>query len=515
MLILTVDDSSVSRKIIRRELEFGDYQVEEAESGREALDKLKTLIPDLITLDVNMTEMDGYQTALEIQKLIRDSALSTTRGQPIPIMFITGMDSIEAREKGFESGGIEFFTKPFESGSLLKRVNQILREDSQWEGLTALIVDDSEISRYALTNALTRRRINVLEAGTGDGGLKLACDNVGKVDIIIADYMMPGIKGDVFCQKLREMPEYRETPIIMLSGMSDRSYVLKMFKAGATDYIGKPFVIEELFARINVHLKALKWNRELKGKVIELERANKAKNDFLAITSHDIRSPLTSLKGYWELAMEDGNSREDMVFFDNQFQTAMAYITELVDTIMEVGKLLSVDEPLDLRPVEVMDVLANAMGAFSHQATLKKIHLDLVAKCPMDVQVPGDYNSLMRIFNNLISNAIKFTDKDGKVSVTVENQDQNTLVISVEDTGIGIPEEQKEGLFDFYTKASQAGTQGEPGTGLGMAITKKLVEKHSGGMEFISKVGEGTTFTITLPTSHESNLSLKDKILSS
>lgn len=263
MRILIVDDSPITRKIIKLELSRGGYDFLDAGDGEEALKLAIAEKPDLITLDVDMPKLDGYETCKKIRDIEMESAPTNVARKRIPIIFITANDSPEGREKGFQVGATDFITKPFARGDLLTITDRILKAKNYLAGTTALIVEDSAILRHVVADILTRQGVTVHEAVDGVAGLEAAKEMGHHLDMIITDYHMPGMNGEELCARIRNELKLWEIPVIILSGVEDKALIVRLFKAGATDFLIKPFAIEELLARINIHLKLSLLNREL------------------------------------------------------------------------------------------------------------------------------------------------------------------------------------------------------------------------------------------------------------
>ncbi len=499
MQILVVDDSPFSRRVIRSELEQGGYEVVEAGSGPEALDAVRKRKPDLVTLDVSMQQMDGYETCLLLRGQFQRGNPGETTARQIPIIFITGDDSVEGRDRGFEVGAMDFVAKPFPPGRLRAKVDALLRQAAPWEGVTALVVDDSEIARAAVGDALRRHGMEVLEAEDGESGRELARKEAERLDVVIVDYLMPGMRGDDFARYLRSELGLTELPIIMLSGMSDRSAVIDMFRAGVSDYLVKPFLSEELMARLGVHLRAFRLGRSLQQKVAELERLNKAKSEFLGVTSHDLRSPLQSILGYSHLLASTDLEQEKRNRFANFIENAGSQLTGLIDSLIQVSRELSVETELDLQPLQPWEVVTAAVDAMGEMARVKRITVETQPNLSPDAQILADGTGMARVLNNLLSNAIKFTPEGGSVRVEMGPGAGGTLELIVTDTGVGIARENREALFSLFSPHTQQGTAGERGSGLGLGIVKKLVEKQHGTLALDSTPGRGTTVRLSFP----------------
>jgi two-component system cell cycle response regulator len=273
MKILVVDDSSIVRKIIRQELEEGGYEIIEAKNGLEALTKATLFVPNLVTLDVQMPKLNGFDTCRKFNEKQYARLFNKFKNQRVPVIFITSHDTIEDRKKGFELGAADFIIKPFEKGKLLETVNKILNPKKRSKNLSALIVDDSPFARKVLLEILTREGLHVIEAEEGLQAFELMNSQMAKIDIVITDLLMPRMNGIELTKKIRNELNMTDIPIIFLTCMEDQAELLSIFKAGATDYLVKPFFKEELIARINVHLEKDQLNKRLRTMVGELQNA--------------------------------------------------------------------------------------------------------------------------------------------------------------------------------------------------------------------------------------------------
>ncbi len=497
MKILVVDDSKMLRTILSRELEEAGYEVYQAEDGVDALEKASSLCPHLITMDVDMPRMDGYEAVYKIRTELK---LMTPEGdKEVPIIFVTANDTLEGRKRGFQVGAADFIIKPFLKGEVANTVKRLLQPDSTLQGMTALIVEDSELTRGILNNILKSEGVRTLQASNGVEALEILKKHEDEVDLVMTDFMMPEMEGDELCRRIRFDMGNKSLPVIFLSAMSETTSMLKMFKAGASDYVVKPFAKEELLARAKVHLEGRQLNKKLLDQVIELKRLNKLKDDILSITSHDLRSPLTGILGFTDLLMEDERTPEVHQEYLTHIKDSGEFLLTLIADILELGRAQSENHELVLKTIAIDELVESSVSTVRHMATPKQIDLKIENRYKDEPFILGDKSALIRIFNNLLSNAIKFTPKEGKVTMLLEEEDKENLRISIIDTGIGIPTEVMPVLFEKFSKASRAGTAGERSTGLGLSITKELIEQHNGSISVSSEEGKGSCFAISLP----------------
>lgn len=264
--IMVVDDSSTIRKIIQRELSSADYEVILARNGKEALAMLEWAdpLPDLISLDIDMPLMNGLELCAKIRAGAESDDERKKLIAALPIIFVSANDNIENREKGYELEVIDFISKPFVPGKMLSTVNNILNSAEQFNDMSALIVEDSPFVSRIVRNILSRHGLkNIFEVSDGAQALELVKKEKFSIDIIITDYIMPGISGEELCRTLRGIEALEQVPIFFISSVTEKKIILNIFKSGASDYLPKPFIEEEFRSRIVTHLRNRKYTKEL------------------------------------------------------------------------------------------------------------------------------------------------------------------------------------------------------------------------------------------------------------
>src|SRR3989339_269177 len=204
-----------------------------------------------------------------------------------------------------------------------------------------LVVDDSAMMRKIIRTELESAGYQVADAQDGVEALELLKKEHQRIDLVITDYMMPEMQGDELCIKIRNDLGNKSLPVIFLSAMGERDSILNIFKAGASDYIVKPFAKEELLARIRVHLEARRLNKLLENQVMELKKLNKLKDEFLAITSHDLRAPLNGIMGFSQLLAEDDNLTDLQKEFLGHIFSSGEFLLELIGDILYLGRINS------------------------------------------------------------------------------------------------------------------------------------------------------------------------------
>lgn len=266
-----------------------------------------------------------------------------------------------------------------------------------------------------------------------------------------------------------------------------------------TDIIQSVFVI--LITLLIIYI--LQDNKKQKELVAQLNQLNATKDKFFSIIGHDLKNPFSVILGFSELLIkniEKYPTEKIHEFVGNIYQTsktAHELLENLLDwSILQTGKI----EP-NPQLVKANDIIKDAVELVSSSANQKNISLS--SHLPIDLMIFADKNMIFTVLRNLITNAIKFTDTNGKIEIKT-NANGKYVSISITDNGVGIEKNAIENLFNIGSKNSTPGTQGEKGTGLGLLLCKEMIELNNGKIEIESQVGLGTIFTLQIPIAHAS-----------
>lgn len=370
-----------------------------------------------------------------------------------------------------------------------------------------LIVDDIPKNLQVLSNILNKEGFNIAFASNGDQAL-MSISEV-KPDLILLDIMMPEVDGYEVADKLKSNKETSEIPIIFLTGKAETEDIVKGFKHGAVDYITKPFNSVELISRVNTHLSLKlskdelhRKNNELQLIRKELEETIASKDKFFSIISHDLKGPFSGFLGLSGMLADEYEdlTGEEIANIGVSLNSAANRLFSLLENLLnwsrtQLGRMEYA--PYSIKLNEIVD-----KNIKIQLQTAQSKGIQLINEIKNDYLVYADENMLNTILRNLISNAIKFTDKDGYVKVYAESE-EDFMVIYVEDNGLGMKKSAKEKIFRIDSKYSTHGTNNEKGTGLGLILCKELVETQGGKISFESEENKGTKFYFSIPKTKE------------
>jgi two-component system sensor histidine kinase/response regulator len=357
---------------------------------------------------------------------------------------------------------------------------------------TILIIEDETIMREACVEVLTGQGYRVQTAENGTSGLEQVKER--RPDLVLVDIRMPGIEG---LEVLRLIDEIDPAIVkIVITGYATIEYAVASMKSGAYDFLPKPFTPEELRLIVSRGLERRRLVAEREALVAEKKKMTEF---FISIVSHQLQSPLAAVKQFFEVILGDmagpvsDETREIITKADRR-------IDDLISLIQDWLSFARFD-PTKVREgfvrLDVAAVIGRHLDFLAPLAAERDVKTSLVvAKDPPLVM--GDERSLGEVFGNLISNGVKYNRPGGNIEITV-GQEGGACVIRFSDTGIGIPEKDIPLIFSEFFRVKSTDTKDIKGTGLGLAIVKRIVEAHDGTIEFETKYGRGTVFTVRLP----------------
>ncbi len=376
-----------------------------------------------------------------------------------------------------------------------------------------LVVDDEKEIRIFLNKALSRfGGFHVELAESGEEALHRL--EKEPFDLVLTDLKMPKMDG---LQLIAEIAKSKpETLTIMMTGHGTIDSALEAMKLGASDYITKPLNLDEMILRLRKVLEEKQRFVRLKDFADQLERTNQElrnidsmKSEFVSVASHELRTPLAAIKNAVQLMLsgKTGEINENQKKFLSMAERNINRLTNILNDLLNLSRIESGKIELKFENIALKEIIELAASSLRPHADVKSIQIE--AELPESLpEIYGDQEKIEQILTNLIGNAIKFTPDGGKILISIKpsSRDQtggygDMVAVSVKDTGIGIPPEHLDAIFEKFHQVEGSLHRSVSGTGLGLAITKGLVEAHQGKILVESEVGKGSTFTFTLPVS--------------
>jgi len=625
--ILIADDQPDNITLLARYLENEGYGYIKAVDGFETLEKVRNELPDLVLLDVNMPNKDGFTVLNEIRS---DPAI-----QHIPVIILTAARLEPSdMQSGLNMGADDYITKPFDRRELLARIRtklrvkeaeDVIRRQNRELNLLPEIGKDlsARFNIDELSELVLRRTVETMGAMMGHFILlniksplhkeyhvasdlpassiqlpplnnllleirenresiliKNTCEDVrwqsapeetahsvvivpmfGRLELIgllvlvheqvgyfngehqlllqaIASQAAIAMENARLYttmaqeqQKLTAILQSAADPIIMFDADGSLSMLNPAANGLFSDHetkIGLPLArgcgydtlleaLEETYTSGNSYSKEILWPDQrifnvlftpiaeggcvaVLHDVTHFKRLEKVKNEFVATASHDLRNPLTSIRGYSQLIQNAGPLNENQADFVKRIQRAVGNMTELVENMLDLAKMDLGAEPTR-EILDMTNLLWQIADEFQPQAEAKRQNLKL-EKTATSSNVRGDALQLRQALRNLVGNAIKYTPEGGAVTLFSDNE-AGMVHINIRDTGYGMPASDLQHVFDRFYRVRNNGHDEVEGNGLGLAIVKSTIEGHGGSIRVESEIGKGSCFTFTLPLADE------------
>lgn len=367
-----------------------------------------------------------------------------------------------------------------------------------------LVVDDEESLVGALSEFLTMRGYEVETALNPRQALALIHEKT--FSLVVTDLRLPGMNGVELLEHVLDVDP--ETVVVIMTGYASVQSAVEALKKGAYDYVIKPFSVHDLEKTLRLGLERRRLSREnlqlshLMRKMVEIDQV---KSDILSTISHEFRTPLMSLRGYLSM-LAQGADRSDRMgdterkwlhaMKDNLGRLEMLILNLLLMTEANSGDLLIAEEE-----VQVKQLVAESASRVDILARSKDVKVSVVAET--DKPIRADAEKLGVALANLIENAVKFSLESGSVGVSIsDTADPDGVRIAVSDSGIGIPEDKLDCIFESFTQVDMTRTRRFNGAGLGLPVAKMIVEAHGGRIDAQSKPGRGSTFFVWLPRTY-------------
>jgi len=497
--VLVADDNSDMRAYVGRLLRERGWTVEEVADGEAALDRArKTPAPDIILSDVMMPKLDGFA--------LLDALRGDERTRMIPVVLLSARAGEEARIEGLRAGADDYLVKPFAARELIARIETQLRrvrEQHEQDQIIEGVEKESERLRDLFAAApaaiaVLRGPAHVIEIAN-EKYLELSGDRpiVGKP----LQEALPELEAQGLTAIVNEVYQtgipYIGTEFRLLLGTGE-SRTEHYF-----NFVCQPLRDDGRISGLFVHAVEV---TDLVDSRREAEGANRAKSEFLAAMSHELRTPLNAIAGHAQL-LEMGvhgpltDAQRQAL---SRIQWSEGHLLALINDVLNYAKLEAGRVQYDMADVALDDLTKEVLSMIQPQ--LEAAALSCAVNVPSDVVAHGDREKIRQILINLLSNAMKFTERGGRVTIAASREGDEShdgggaprILFQVSDTGVGIPDDKQESIFDPFVQVHRNLTRSTEGTGLGLAISRDLARGMGGDLEVTSAVGKGSTFSLRL-----------------
>jgi len=385
---------------------------------------------------------------------------------------------------------------------------------------SVLIVDDETANIITLTNILSPE-YDVYAAKSGQDALTFIHEN--KPDVVLLDIIMPEMDGYKVISILKDSEATSSIPVIFITGLENKEAEKKGLDLGAADYISKPFSADIVKLRVNNQINIVNQTRaldaqlrqqalmskirqssltdELNAAKEQAEHSNRAKSEFLSRMSHEMRTPINTIMGMMQIA-KMYNVPDDVEDCLDDIKDASARLLQMIDDLLDVSGMEYGVFKLINAPFDINAMFKEVLDAARYNAIIK----NQIFTVELDPSIPavllGDEKHLSLVIGNLLANAIKYSPDYGEIhfSAKVSGIENGiiTLKLEVTDNGIGMSDEQQSKLFELFEQADGSSTRKHGGIGIGLALSKRIVEMMNGNIQVESELGIGSKFTVTI-----------------
>jgi two-component system phosphate regulon sensor histidine kinase PhoR len=485
--ILVVDDEQIMRDGCTRILSTEDLEVATADSGEAGLEAItKGDGFDVVLLDLMMPGISG----MEVLEAIHQVDLN------ILVIVITGYATVESAVEAMKKGAYDFIPKPFTPDQLRIIVNRALEKRALQREMELLKLEREKSLRDIATE---KSRIGTIINCMGDG--VLVCDRDSCVVLTnpaagrmlgiqesslignpLPECSIDGTLTEIIMESLRSADTAFPTVSKELCPSSSPSTFLRAHTAPVKNDLGET-------------LGAVTVLQDITG----LKELDRMKSDFVAMVSHELRSPVASVQQQLSVILEglSGELTERQLRMLTRAKERARGLLDLINDLLDLSKIEAGMAVQYKEPLGMEELLGKIHEAMLPEAEAKRLQLKLQVDPPLKL-VQGDRSNLEGVFTNLVNNAIKYTPEGGEITIHVKGEGENVRV-DVSDTGIGMSKEDLPRIFDRFYRVKSEKTRQIVGTGLGLSIVKHIVEAHLGTISVESEEGGGSIFSVVLP----------------
>jgi DNA-binding response OmpR family regulator len=488
-MILIVDDNQSNLYSLKKLLESKDFQVDTADSGEEALGKALKNDYALIILDVQMPDMDGFEVA--------ETLAGYSKTKEVPIIFLSAVNT-EKRfiTRGYASGGKDYVTKPVDPEILMLKVKTFYNLQEQNIAMKK--------TQQSLELEVKGRRESQVTMKSQIDHFHLMLESLPQIAFTlneegIVDFV--NVKWFQYSDSEQDFPETHP----------DDLHIKEEFERCKKK--GKALELEIRIKNIETgdyryHLLRVTPVREentIKNwvgtftDIDDQKKVEKEKDEFLSIASHELKTPLTSIKAYVQLLERKLKLSKESAEagFVTKVQDQIEKLNTLITDLLDVSKIENGKLKINKKPTNLGNVINNAIETIlqTHENKVKIKHDGIIS----DILIPLDEIRIEQVLINFLTNAIKYSPQNNQVIVTTfVDEEEQEVKVNVTDFGIGIPDFKQEAVFNKFYRVEESSLQFQ-GMGIGLFICSEIIKQHHGNIGVSSKVDEGSTFYFTLP----------------
>lgn len=370
--------------------------------------------------------------------------------------------------------------------------------------LKVLIVDDELGMQLGVKKALTKYIPHLTDfddeicfdlhiLGTGLETIEYLKSN--QVDILILDHKLPDITG----LEVLESIDVKSTLTIMITAFSSLEVAISATKNGAFDFLAKPFALSDIRSCVFKAAKHIYIDR--KAKKAEEEK-RQLRFEFISVLAHELKAPLSAIEGYLHI-MEQKVAGDSIDKYTNTIGRSLGRISDMrkmICDLLDLTKIESGNRKRSMKQIDLSNIVKWSIGNVDIDAKKRNININYYFH-DEPLLIEADSDEMKVVFNNLLTNAVKYNRVDGKVDITISRKDSSFYIIECKDTGIGMTKEEQKKLFSEFSRIKNNKTKDIPGSGLGLSILQKVITLYKGQIEVDSEADKGTTFRIILPVS--------------
>lgn len=493
-LILVIEDSKTLALYEKNTLSDAGHDVIVAHSVEEAKELINLHKKDIIIciVDINLPEGEAEILAYLLK-------------YNIPSIAMTGSFHPSLRDKIITSNIIDYIVleDDHKLELLQSTVNRVIDNHKR----KILIVDDSNSSRSALRNLLSSQNFRIFEASNASDALDIIKKN-SDIEVALIDYEMPEMNGAELTRVIRKSFSRMELAVLAISVHSKAIITIEFLKSGANDFITKPYIKEEVLARIAVNIDLLEQRKILEQEIIERKKteekliisqqqaqsANRAKSNFLANMSHEIRTPMNAIIGFVDILYKKETVQKKLDKL-KIIKDSSESLLSIIDDILDFSKIESGNTTIESLVFITVAPFVFITQLFQKKADEKNIKLLLNMDENLPKKAYGDITKIQQIYSNLLSNAIKFSQDNSSIEITVKPYKKESLICHVKDFGLGIAPENYDKIFQPFMQEDDSTTRHFGGTGLGLSISRSLAQAMQGDLSVDSEINKGSTFS--------------------